>query len=130
MATQHPSIKGIVVLAGDITSWEKELEVAKSKDRAENNPDRDQHLCKCQLSQASRGRIIATLNRTIYGWSVRLGNLQNNAFVTPRGGKYTYQQAVDIGVAWVNQDPTKRALYSFKVDGEFSELLQEAHERG
>jgi hypothetical protein len=129
----HPSVPTLIVIAGSLEPWESEKVAARAKDREENNRDRDRHLCACQMDQARRGYIISTLHKTIYGWSVRQGNIQNNAFVTPKGGRCNFAQAAEIGKTWVAVDPNKRVLFASKEDverEERAELLAEASARG
>ena len=103
----------IVIVAGDVEEWEAETRKAKNRDRdprTRNPRDADFHLCAEQIRQAKRGRLVAQIHETIYGYSVRLGNLENCRFITDKGRRLTLDEAIAAGVEWANEDPTKRCV--------------------
>jgi len=96
-------------LAGNPSAWDKEMTEWRAKYPG------DENLCKMQISQWQRGRRDATIVETIYGFSVRMtSGLSGMAFI-PNGRRLnTYEEAVQVGTEWANQDPDNREFWVYQ----------------
>jgi hypothetical protein len=109
--------EGFVLLAGNPSKWDDEIRARCEK---RGSFFESESLCKLQAAQHAKGRRSARLQRTIYGWSVRLDSgLDDRQILYGHrlGNKdLSREAAVAFGIAWANEDPEKREFYAYRDD--------------
>jgi len=88
------------LLAGS-TDWDDEM-----RRRREAGED----LVALQVEFHGRGRCEAEVVKTLNGYSVRYASGLSNFGLIFRGCK-TYEEAVEKGTRWVEEDPSGRSLF-------------------
>lgn len=106
-----------VLLAGNPGKWDDEI---RARCKQNSGLFESEGLCKVQASQHARGRRSACLQRTMYGWSVRLDSGLDDRQIL-YGGRHSsvdrsQEAAIAFGIAWANEDPQNREFYAYKKD--------------
>lgn len=118
--------EAFVLLAGNPKKWDDEIRNGcKRSMGAKPDPNSSDFfdssdLCRLQVTQHARGRRSACLQRTMYGWSVRLDSGLDDRQIL-YGGRHSnvdrsQEAAIAFGVAWANEDPENREFYAYKKD--------------